>query len=45
MTFYYRGIDRGTQIPLKELKVGSKDKNNDIMDIFKALTQGNAPSF
>ena len=45
VTFYYRGIDRGTQIPLKELKVGSKNKNNDIMDIFKALTQGNAPSF
>lgn len=45
VTFYYRDIARGTEIPLKELKVGNKDKGVDIMEVFKALTQGNAPSF
>lgn len=45
ITFYYRGIDRGTECTVKDIKKISKTSDNDIMSIFKALTSSNAPSF
>ena len=45
VTFYYRGIDRGTECTVKDIKKISKTSDNDIMSIFKALTSSNAPSF
>lgn len=45
ITFYYRGIDRGTECTIKDIKKASKSSDNDIMSIFKALTSSNAPSF
>lgn len=45
ITFYYRGIATSTNVSIKEIKTMSKSKGPDILDIFKALNAGSAPSF
>lgn len=45
VTFYTRGIARGTTVGFKELEGKTKGSGPDIGDILKAMTSGQPPSF
>ena len=45
VTIYTRGINSATDVSVKEIKAANKGKGVDPMDVLKALTSGNAPSF
>ncbi len=45
VTFYYRGITMPTEVSVRDLKSANKNKGIDIMDVLKAYSFGNAPTF
>ena len=45
VTFYHRGIAQSTDVSIRDIKSSNKAKGPDILDVMKALTIGNAPSF
>lgn len=44
VTIYHRGIDLGSTMSLRDIKISNKGNGPDIMDIFKALGMGQAPT-
>lgn len=45
VTFYVRGAERGTSLTFKEIQSKNKGGGPDVMDIFKTLLSGGAPTF
>lgn len=45
VTFYTRGVSRGSDLSIKEIKTANKGKGPDIADLLKAMTQGMPPQF
>lgn len=44
VTFYHRGIAAGTNVGIRDLRVGNKGSGPDITDILKSFVMGNSPS-
>jgi len=45
VTFYHRGIAKGTELSVRDIKVANKGSGIDVGDVLKQLMMGNAPSF
>lgn len=45
VTFYIRNLATGSDMSIKEIKTAAKGKGPDILDIFKAMSQGMTPTF
>lgn len=45
ITFYHRGIDAGTNVGLRDIKVSNKSGGADISDFLKSYMMGNNPAF
>lgn len=45
VVFYIRNLEAGTDLSVKEIKTAAKGKGPDILDIFKAMSQGMTPTF